>query len=176
MDALPLLREQLTAAHDFLETTLGDPTPEQLHFCPPGHALPIGAAYAHVIFSEDMLIQGLLKHTAPLFAASSEPTGASEPMPGFGPEWAGYEEWTRRVRFDLPQLRRYAQRVYAASDAYLASLKESDLQTPFDLSNFDLGQQNLAWFIARIVISHVDNLTGEISAVKGVQGLKGYPV
>jgi len=58
MDAISLLRTQMREAHNLLESTLGDITPEQLHFLPPGRALPVGAAYAHVIFSEDIMAQG----------------------------------------------------------------------------------------------------------------------
>jgi hypothetical protein len=74
------------------------------------------------------------------------------------------------VRFDLAKLRAYGARVYAATDAYLASLTESDLdqQEP-------MFQSSLAHTISRGLIGHVDNLTGEISAAKGLQGLKGYP-
>jgi hypothetical protein len=177
MDLVSYLREQLRAAHDFLEVTVGDVTSEQLHFGPEGHALPVGAAYAHVIYSEDMLVQGMLKRSAPIFAGLKGGMGTSEPMPGFDADtWAGYEAWTRRVKIDLPSLREYAQKVYAASDAWLATLTDADLDAPVDLTAFGLGEQTMAWFIGRIIIAHVDNLTGEISAAKGLQGLKGYPV
>jgi hypothetical protein len=176
MDARSLLREQLQAAHGLLEDTLGNPTPEELHYIPQGHALPVGAAYAHVVVSEDILVQGMLKGGKPILAGSNSPVGVSEPMPDFSPEtWAGYEDWTHRVQIDLPALRSYAQLVYAASDAYLASLSDSDLDGTIDLSGFGMGTPNLAWFISRAVIAHADNLTGEISAAKGLQGLKGYP-
>jgi hypothetical protein len=170
MDVVSLLREQLKQAHQLLEDTMADVTPEQLHYAPQGRALPIGAAYAHVIFTEDITVQQLLKKETPLFEAGTD-SGASEPMPNFAKgDWDGYEAWTRRVRFDLPRLRAYGARVYAASDAYLASLTESDLDQ--DVPFF---QSSLAHMIGRGLIGHADNLTGEISAVKGVQGLKGYP-
>ncbi|GEM_PF-3622591 len=38
-----------------------------------------------------------------------------------------------------------------------------------------MGKKNLAFIINNFVILHIANLTGEISAAKGVQGLKGYP-
>ena len=170
MDTVSLLREQLKEAHQLLEDTLGDVTPEQLHFRPSGHALPIGAAYAHVIFVEDILVQQVLKKEPALFAAGTK-SGASEPMPSFTEgDWERYEEWTRRVRIDLPKLRAYGKEVYAATDAYLASLTESDLDQWVAFF-----KSSLASMISRGLIGHVDNLTGEISAVKGLQGLKGYP-
>jgi hypothetical protein len=38
-----------------------------------------------------------------------------------------------------------------------------------------LGQVTLAWILSREVIGHTDNITGEISCLKGLQGRKGYP-
>jgi hypothetical protein len=156
-------------AHELLESTVGDVTPEQLHFAPPGRALPVGAAYAHVIFSEDILVQHL-KGEAPLFE-SGTPTGASEPHPNFTREdWNLYPAWTQRVRFDLPTLRAYAQTVYANTDAWLATLTDADLEKPDSFLQQDVGHM-----ISRAIIAHADNLSGEISAIKGVQGLQGYP-
>jgi hypothetical protein len=171
MNAVELLRMQMREAHETLEATVGELTPEQLHFAPPGRALPVGAAYAHVIFSEDILVQ-YARGEKPLFEAGAK-TGASEPHPNFmaeGADWSVYPGWTQRVRFDLGELRAYARQVYANTDAYLESLTEDDLDKPEPFL-----QQTVAHFIARALVAHVDNLTGEVSAVKGVQGLQGYP-
>lgn len=168
MNAVSLLEMQMQDAHNLLESTLGDITPEQIHYLPVGRALPVGAAYAHVIFSEDILVQ-VLKGEQPLFETGT-PSGASEPMPNFMKGWKDYAAWTKRVRFDLPQLRAYAQRVYANTAAYLESLSDADLDKPDGFSDKSLG-----YAISRMLIGHVDNLTGEISAAKGLQDLQGYP-
>ncbi len=169
MDAITLIREDLKAAHELMESTLGDITPEQLHYLPVGRAIPIGAAYAHTVFAEDLLVHGLKGEKALLESGIN--TGASEPMPNFmAGDWAGYADWTKRVRFDLPALRAYARQVYEASDAYLASLTEADLDREVEFFKSSLG-----YMIARGLIAHADNLTGEISAAKGLQGLQGYP-
>jgi len=36
-------------------------------------------------------------------------------------------------------------------------------------------QKPVAWVLSALVISHLNNMTGEMSALKGVQGAKGYP-
>jgi hypothetical protein len=169
MDTITLLRDDLRVAHELMESTLGDPTPEQLHYLPAGRALPMGAAYAHTLFSEDYLVHGL-KGEPPILESGIN-TGASEPMPNFmAGDWAGYADWTKRARFDLPALRDYAKQVYAATDAYLASLSEADLDREVEFFRSSLGSM-----ICRGLIGHVDNLTGEISATRGLQGLQGYP-
>jgi hypothetical protein len=43
------------------------------------------------------------------------------------------------------------------------------------LSGAGLGMRTVAWVLSRAVIGHADNFSGEISAIKGVQGKKGYP-
>jgi hypothetical protein len=150
---------------------MGELTPDQLHYGPPGRALPAGAAYAHVIFSEDIMVQSW-KGERPLFESGVE-TGASEPHPNFmaeGTDWGQYPAWTQRVRFELPLLKAYAQQVYANTDYWLASLTDADLDRVDEYT-----QKSMAFLISRGLVGHCDNLAGEISAVKGLQGLQGYP-
>ncbi|MBI4220722.1 MAG: DinB family protein [Chloroflexi bacterium] len=177
MDAAALVRSQAKEAHGFLEATMADVTPPVASYIPPGKANSVGVCYAHVVAAEDMVINGMLKGGAPLFASSwSGKTGVNEPMPLPGPGWVDYFPWTRRVKVNLPQLKDYSKAVFAATDAYLATLKSADLDREMDLSGAGLGKRDLAFVLTRLVIGHVDNFTGEISAIKGVQGLKGYPV
>src|SRR2546423_6952399 len=110
-----LLRQQIRLAHDALEATMAGVTPAMAQALPPGIATPLGATYAHLVCSEDLLVQGMLKQSAPLSASAfASATGLSEPMPSPGPDWAHYPDWTRSVRIDLEALRGYAQAVYAA--------------------------------------------------------------
>lgn len=76
---------------------------------------------------------------------------------------------------ELPACRDYAQAVYAATNDYVASLTPNDLSREIDLSNVGLGQKPLSWCLNALVISHVNNVAGEISCLKGLQGAKGYP-
>jgi hypothetical protein len=177
MDSITLLREQVRQAHGFLEATMSDVSADFAHRLPPGRANPLGATYAHVIASEDMLVNGLLRRQAPLFATTrAGKTGLSEPMPMPGPEWENYGAWARRVRVDLDSLRDYAREVYATTDDYLAALTSEALTQTLDLSGLGMGQVTLAWVLSRLVLGHVDNICGEISCLKGIEGLRGYPV
>jgi hypothetical protein len=174
-----LFREQLKAAHGLLEETVGDVTPEQAHWSPPGTANPLGANYAHVVVSEDATMNGLLKGGLPLFASTwAGKVGLSElpPMPnpnapGF-PDWS---EWGQRVKVDLAALRKYAQAVYAASDEYLASLTDDDLNRPVNLSALGLGESTVGYVLTNGVLGNAFSHSGEISCLKGLQGKRGYP-
>lgn len=174
MDTVSLLKASIEGADQILEGTMADVTQEQADWAPPGKAHPLGANYAHTILSEDMIVNGMLKGAAPLaMTAFAGKAGISElpPMPDQGP----WDEWARRVTVDLSAARQYAQAVYANTTDYLNSLGASDLERSLDLSNFELGQQSVAWVLSNIVISHANTHCGEASCLKGLQGAKGYP-
>jgi hypothetical protein len=179
MDSATLLRDQFKQVHKTLEGTVGDVTDEQARWQPTGKANPIGATYAHILISQDAMINGMLQHAAPLFAGEyAGRTGMSEmmPMPGNGgEELPSWSEWARNVQIDLPALRQYGRAVNAKTESYVAALSPEAVAAPLDLSGFGLGQQTLGWFLANIMLPEVSLHTGEISCLKGLQGAKGYP-
>ncbi len=171
MNATSLLREQIQQAHGFLNATIEGVTAEQAHWTPPGTANPLAATYVHAIASEDLAINMVLKGGAPLYSTEwAEKTGISEVQPLTTAEWA------RHVRINLPVTRNYAQAVHTATDAYLATLTDEELTRVLDLTNFGLGQMTVGTILNRMVLGHIDNMCGEISVLKGLQGAKGYPI
>ncbi len=117
-----------------------------------------------------MIVHNLLQGKKPLFMTTwAGKTGVSEPT------FHQSLEWTRTVKIDLAQLRKYAQAVYTAVDAYIGSLTEQDLDREIDLTDSGLGKHTLNWALHAIVIGHTHNMSGEISAAKGLQGAQGYP-
>jgi hypothetical protein len=170
MDAIAYVRQDMQWAHELLDMVMADVTPEQAHWIPPGIANPLGAMYVHAVSAEDGVINVLLRGGAPLFASEwAGKTGASEPR------WQIDSEWGRAVKVDLPAFRKYAQAVHAATDGYLASLTAGELDRPIDLSSNGMGQRPVSWVLGALVISHLNNMAGEISVLKGLQGAKGYP-
>ena len=173
MEAIDLVRRQYKGAHDLLEATMKDVTPEQAQWAPPGIANPLGASYFHVLGAEDFLLSARVRGTKPLAAdAFAGKVGVSEPPPPPGP---GFDEWARRVKVDLAQMREYAQAVYKQTDDWLATLSSDDLDKPMDMSGFGMGEQPISTLVAGIIIQHINNHLGEISCLKGMQGAKGYP-
>ncbi|MEX2159270.1 MAG: DinB family protein [Dehalococcoidia bacterium] len=173
MDAVDLIRKQYKGAHDLLEVTMKDVTDEQAHWAPPGIANPLGATYFHVVGAEDFLLSARVRGTQPLaMGGFAGKAGVSEPPPGPGP---GIDEWMRRVKVDLAQVRAYAQAVYKQTDDWLATLSADELDKPMDMSTFGMGEQPISTLVAGIIIQHINNHLGEISCLKGMQGAKGYP-
>ena len=129
----------------------------------------IASIYAHAIFSEDFITQGMLKGTAPIYKTDGweAKTGVAMPAtPGMNPEWAA------TVKMDLPAFREYAKAVHAATNAYLDSVSDADLQTKLQTP---IGEQTKEWVVANLLGTHLPQHAGEIAALKGVQGLKGLP-
>jgi len=170
MNAMEVHREALVWAAQLLDMVTVDLTNEQAHALPTGIANPIGATYAHAVAGTDVAINSLLAGGAPLFATTwAGRTGISEP------QWHQSQQWARTVQIDLPALREYAAAVFAGADAYIASLEAASLDRELDLTANGLGKQSVSWVLSALVTGHVNNMAGEISALKGTLGAQGYP-
>jgi hypothetical protein len=167
-----LVRQQFRTAHaTWLEPTVEGMSSAQAHWRPAGEALPAGAHYAHAVVTEDHLIQGMLRGGAPLAAGDwAGKTGLSEEPPA-----GDWSDWARRVQIDLPQLRAYARAVYAATDDWLATLADVDLQRDTDFSAIGAGTQPMSFLVTIVLLNAVAHC-GEIACLKGLQGAKGYPM
>lgn len=172
--AVSVLLEQLKDAHQAISATMDGVTDEVAAFTPPGKANPIAGTYAHLIMSEDFFVQGMLKKGQPLFEGEwKDKTGASEVQPT---EWeTAYPKWLKEVTVDIAQMNDYAKAVFAASEAYVATLNDEDLGEEIDMSMFGMGMRPISSFIGGLIIAHARDIHGEISVLKGIQGLKGYP-
>jgi len=168
--AVSNLRLLFGISHHYLEGTLMGLVDEQMNWFPNGRPASIIGQYAHIVTGEDWLINVKAKGAAPLMATShAGRTGFVEPPPIIG--WDG---WARETSVDLPALREYAQAVYQATDAYLASLSDEELSHPVDMSEVGLGEQTVASVIGLALLNGALHC-GEIACLKGLQGLVGYP-
>ena len=147
-------------------------TDEVAHRQPGRKAHPIGSRYAHLVVSEDMMINGLLKGGVPMFTISwAGKTGLKDPQA----ELMTTLEWAQTVRVDLKAMNKYAQAVFETTDAYLGTLTEEDLDRVVDLTEQNQGKWSLGASLITYVLSHVRDIMGEVSALKGVYGMQGYP-
>lgn len=173
--ALDLLKTQLRSSRHMFEGTVADVTEEMMHKTPGGKALPLGATYAHQVFSEDAIVNGMIQGKQPLFLSDwKDKTGASEPMPHMDDKWSeNNEKWAHSVQFNLPQIKEYAKAVFDTTQFYVDGLTDADLEQEIDLGSW--GKQSVATLLSDYVIGHRNAITGEMSALKGIQGAKGYP-
>jgi hypothetical protein len=68
--AVEFVRQAAQLGHWYLDGTVSDVTAEQAQAVPPGRANPIGATFAHLVCSEDSIINGMLQQRAPLSVSS----------------------------------------------------------------------------------------------------------
>jgi hypothetical protein len=170
MNAATQLRQDFKSAQGFLEGTVQGVTDDQARQRAPGATHPIGVHYAHVAFSEDGIVNGMVRKGAPLFASRfAGKTGASEAPPP-GPAWG---DWSKSVQIEMSALREYANAVFAETDAWLATAKPEELAAQVDMG--PAGQFTVSSLLG-IMVGNRWMHTGEISCLKGLGGMQGYPM
>ena len=82
MTAQALLQQQLAGYHDILEHTIADCQQETLDKNLPNATITsVGSVYAHVVFSEDEILHGMLQASRPSIGLTTGPAapGSSRP-------------------------------------------------------------------------------------------------
>jgi hypothetical protein len=169
MNAAQVLQSAFGGAHRWFQGTIEGLTAEQANTVPEGIAHPIGSQIAHILHSEDGMI-GMLEGTPPLWQSE----GWGEKL-GLEMLMSQTAESSRAYRCDPAQLEEYGKAVFARTDAYLAGLSDEDLDRPHDLSAWGMGEVPVGQILTTMTLGNTYAHTGEISALKGTQGLKGYP-
>jgi hypothetical protein len=149
LDAAGLLRAQVAEAHRQLDDGFTDWLRSFGPAAPPAGARAV-QLYLHAATVEDLTIHSLLRQVAPIFE----------------------KDWARRgpahySTEDLAPLRAYAQQVFAATDAYLATLTADDTSRIIDLSRLGQGRLSVAWVVSKFVVLQLAQIYGELmSAVQ----------
>ena len=162
MDALELLRYQTALADNLLGQVFGPVTPEQARWHLAGSAAnPIAKTFLHVYISQDRLVHRL-EDQPPLLAR-----GWQEQL-GFDPD----KPWYQQSEPDLEASRAYAREVQQATRAFLENVPPEALAREVDAPVGRLPALNA---LALILVIHKMTHTGEIAALLGCQGVKGFP-
>lgn len=135
---------------------------------PPGTANVISAILLHQAGIEDAIVQQRLRGELGIWERDgwAEKTGVAT-TPGGGGGW----EELKAQTVALAPIQAYAA-VHATTDTYLASLTDEELrrEMPWPFG----GTRTVADFLALVVVHTVFH-AGEVSALKGVQGVLGIP-
>ncbi len=170
MNTVELMVYSLQNAFEILDGVTADLTQEQADWMPPGTAVPIGALYWHLASATDEILHGWAIAQPPLFeTAGWSSRVVLDSDPAEDGEHAGR---LRLVRVDLKAAREYASAVRQAAEVWLGSLAPEDLDRELDTP---MGALALGQMLESFVIWHISAHCGEISALKGCQGAKGYP-
>lgn len=171
MDFQSFVRNQLQFAHGTLEQVIEGCEGDILHERQPGSTVhSIAACYAHAVLAEDMIVNGMVMASTPIFAAGgwADKTGVpAKAMPNLEDDWAA------KINMNLPAFREYAAAVYAKTDEIIANMSNEQAEQLID-TPFGAKQPRLE-FIANLGVTHMWGHMGEIAALKGAKGLKGLP-
>lgn len=166
MDGTALLRGQMESMHATLEAAIGDCPNAVLARKLPGSTITsIAAIYAHTVFGEDGLMNGLVRGATPVYYAGgwAQKIGLEMPQGGLEPDWD--------VKYDLGLFRSYAAAVYQSTDDYLASASDAEFDRIVDAGFAP--PMPIKAFVGNILLWHIATHQGEISALKGAQGING---
>ena len=161
-----MLHGQLKQAFDTLAGTMNGVTAEVAHHVPAGVANTIAANAAHAATAIDAIINGMVLGGAPLMASESTGCDPQPPAPG---DWG---DWGRTVQVDLDALHGYANKVMETVSANMQGMSDESLGKMIKSQS---GNEMPAGAWIGVAINNTCWHTGEIAALKGTQGLKGYP-
>jgi hypothetical protein len=170
MNAIDLLKYSLGNAFGILSQVTADVTQDQADWVPPGLANPIGATYWHTVSGADVVVFQWCAGQTPLLESTD---WREKVLLASGPQG---EHETREhllsIQVDLPELHAYTAAVSEATQAWLSSLTPEDLARTLETP---IGELTLGQMLETFVIWHINAHCGEISALKGCLGAKGYP-
>jgi hypothetical protein len=161
-----VLADQANYAHRIMEMAVGD-CPDEIWRAqlPNAKIVSASSVYAHTVFSEDGILNGMVRGTTPVYYADgwADKIGVKMPQGSIEDGWD--------PQYDLATFREYAQSVYKASSAYIESASDEELERMVD-TGF-AGVQPVRSIFGNILLWHAATHQGEISALKGVQGIHG---
>jgi hypothetical protein len=167
MDGVASIKETLGLARQYLDAAVQDTDAATLIRRLPGATIgSIGEIYGHTIGNEDWAFSQLIGGGQQLLIS-----GGWAARLGLDQN-ATDHDWEAVARDHLAELQEYGKAVSAATDAFLASITDADLDRPID---FFGRKESMGWVIADTVLVHVAFHSGEIASLKGVMGLKGLP-
>jgi len=155
MNTVELLQHSLDFAFEVLGLVTADLTQEQADWQPPGIANSITANYSHILAYMDWILEGIL--------IPYDDSPFLDPPP---------EIVLQDVQVELSDLHKRAGGLRKAYMDWLSSLTPADLDMELKTT---IGPLNLGKTVELYVVWHINVHCGEISAIKGCQGAKGYP-
>lgn len=164
MDALALLRGQAVQVDNLITQVVANLTAEQAIWHVEGTTTnPIAATFMHLYFSEDRMVQQRRQGLPTIFEA-----GDWRERIGFNPD----APWAPTTQADPDAMRAYAAEVQGATKRFLGSLQPDELEQEVDGMR---GRSPLATVLTVSLVIHKASHMGEIAALLGSQGVRGFP-
>ncbi len=163
------IQRQINTTHRLWAAMLQDLTEEQFNWTPSGTGNSIAATALHAFGIEDLFIHSKLVGQPLLWKSQGWAEKiALEAIPDLDNGWAGM----RGRALDKTLVTEYGQAVHASADLYIAKLTSRDLAREVQMGPNKRPATDL---LSTLVIHNLSH-SGEVAALKGLQGLKGQPV
>jgi hypothetical protein len=172
MNTVELIQYSLGNAFGILGQVVADLRQDQADWAPPGIANPIGATYWHTTSSVDDIVHQWIRGESPLRQKEGwqeRVLTTAAPEPGDGGDMLATMQ---TIRVDMAALHAYTQAVAESVQGWLATLTPDDLARQLETP---VGKLGLGQMLETFVIWHINAHCGEIAALKGCLGVKGYP-
>ncbi len=165
-----VLLNQFAAANSTLDFTIQDLSMEQLHHIAEGATIGSPASiYFHVACVEDLVVNQFLTGRPWLYDSQNWIETIPTAQPHRGPSSM---EWARTIRYDnLGGVRAYVAAVREQTKTYIESLSDEDFDREIPFFTGPTAQVNVLTWLAWNTANH----TGEIAAIRGLNGMKGLP-
>ena len=164
MNATRYAEAEILRALYFIDLWVNGMTDEEYNWKPSGTCHPVSKLHAHILFYLDLSIHLVL-------GANPSTWGQFATKEGLGANVA--EIWSSDTSITLSAMQEYAKGLKGSVETFFDSISETDLDREVD-TRF-LGTQSVGWMLTFITYHNLIH-TGEIAAVKGMQGLKGLPI
>lgn len=173
MSTVEYFRKAINDMHNTCGEAVKDLTDEQLHYRPLDKGHHIAFALWHMVRTEDMVLNFLLRKKTPVWNEQGwdKKLGMDPQAQGTGMD----ADQAADVRIaNLQDFLAYMDAVAKETDAYLATVKDEELNTVNDLAV--LGKRSLYELIGGTTLVHAAEHLGEIWYIKGLMGLKGSAI
>lgn len=169
-----LLRKSLASMHALLDKAVEGMTAEHLNFRPKEGGVSGFFSLWHYVRTEDNIINWVTQRQPTVWMNGGYDEKFGLPRNSQGTGMTEAEANAVQIR-DVPHWHEYQQKVWAATDAYLASMSPEEFDTRRVVIK-PLPEMSLWDGIFGVCLSHGYRHVGEIEYVRGVQGLGGLTI
>jgi hypothetical protein len=167
LDYIEWLKGEVASGHLMGDQVMDGLTDEVAHWEPGGTTNNIAQLMAHLTSGQDRAVNVALKGEQSVFDVGGWGERTGIPV-GRG------AIWTKGWRLNLDAFREYREEVNASVRAFFAAAKSSDFEGETEWGPPGTMRPRL-WVLGTPATSHLRFHCGEISTIKGLQGLKGLP-
>ena len=165
--AVGFIRDSFAFIHDSYRDARTGQSLEQLHFAPEGESHSVAWCLWHAARVEDLMLQSIIRKQPQVWQQQDWAARTGLPAEGFGTGQSTDEAQAVQIT-DLDAFAEYAEAVYSATDAFLDSIADDELDR-----EVQLGQrtESVGENIRLHLITHLNGHRGEINLIRGMQGL-----